>query len=84
MVPAEIQKTIRQTREKKGWDAAKLAKHVCLSVRQIKQLEGEPGDSFYSDQIRLMAAKKVLCRMGLEPNQVDMLLASKSESAVAH
>jgi hypothetical protein len=84
MVPAEVQKTIRQVREEKGWDAARLAKHACLSVRQIQQLEGEPGDSFYSEQIRLLAAKKVLCRMGWDPSKVEQLLIPLIDSPLPH
>lgn len=76
MVSAEIQKTIREMREQKGWDTAHLAKQVCLSVRQVQQLEGEPGDSFYSDHIRFLAAKKVLFSLGWESDKIAQLAAA--------
>lgn len=72
----EVQKTIRQVREEKGWDIVRLAQQTCLSERQIRQLEGEPGDSFYSEHIRMLAAKKALTRMGWEGDNVRQLFAS--------
>lgn len=72
----EVEQTIRQVREAKGWDTQRLAQQTCLSERQVRQLEGEPGDSFYSDQIRVLAAKRVLCRLGWAPEQVSALFTS--------
>lgn len=75
MTPPKIQESIREVREQKGWNTRRMAQHVCLSERQIKQLEGEPGDSFYSDHIRLAAAKRVLARMGYNNEQLNQLFS---------
>lgn len=80
---SEVQQTIKQVREEKGWDTTRLAKQSCLSERQVRQLEGEPGDSFYSDRIRILAAKRVLCRMGWAPEQVSQLFAQAGQPSAA-
>ncbi len=83
MVFTEVQQKIRQVREAKGWDTIRLAQQTCLSERQIRQLEGEPGDSFYSDQIRILAAKKALARMGWDRDQLSRLFSSKHDDTEA-
>lgn len=88
MMSTEVQQTIRKTREEKGWDIVRLAQHACLSERQVRQLEGEPGDSFYSDQIRILAAKRVLVRMGWEREKLSQLftkpIAVQEHKSVKH
>lgn len=50
---------LRDLREAQGWDIAKLAKRLALSPGQLSQLETNQGSLFYTDAIRLTAARKV-------------------------
>lgn len=50
---------LKLIRESKGLDAASLARKLSMSVAQIRQIEDNENSLFYSETIRLTAAKKV-------------------------
>ena len=50
---------IRLKRESQGWAIADLASRACLSVKQIRQIEEGGMTAFYSDSVKLTAARKV-------------------------
>lgn len=50
---------IRLKRESQGWAIADLASRACLSVKQIRQIEEGGMTAFYSESVKLTAARKV-------------------------
>ncbi len=61
---------LRLHRETRGWTMTDMAMRSCLSIKQIRQLEEGGSDSFYSDSVKLTAAKKVGAVLGLSAAQV--------------
>lgn len=61
---------LRVQRETRGWTMTDLAVRSCLSIKQIRQLEEGGSESFYSDAVKLTAAKKVAALLGLSIEQV--------------
>ena len=56
----EIRKeTFTKARESLGLSTKELSGMACLSVRQIEQIENGESSSFYGDQVKFTAAKKV-------------------------
>ena len=56
----EIRKEVfTKARESLGFSAKDLSGMACLSVRQIEQIENGESSSFYGDQVKFTAAKKV-------------------------
>ena len=65
----EIRKeAFAKARESLGLSAKDLSGMACLSVRQIEQIENGESSSFYGDQVKFTAAKKVagLLKLTLE------------------
>lgn len=61
---------LRLQRESRGWTMTDMAMRSCLSVKQIRQLEEGGSESFYSEAVKLTAAKKVASLLGLSTAQV--------------
>ena len=61
---------LRQSRDSIGWSQGELASRACLSVKQIKQLEEGGSSCFYSENVKLTAARKVAQLLGLSENEV--------------
>nr|WP_315227229.1 helix-turn-helix transcriptional regulator [uncultured Limnohabitans sp.] len=61
---------LRLQRETRGWTMTDMAVRSCLSIKQIRQLEEGGSESFYSDAVKLTAAKKVASLLGLSVEQV--------------
>jgi transcriptional regulator with XRE-family HTH domain len=60
---------LRSQRETRGWTMTDMAMRSCLSIKQIRQLEEGGSESFYSDAVKLTAAKKVASLLGLSVEQ---------------
>lgn len=58
-----------KAREALGLSAKDLSRMVCLSVRQIEQIENGETSSFYGSQVKLTAAKKVAGLLKLTPEE---------------
>jgi transcriptional regulator with XRE-family HTH domain len=64
----EIRKeAFTKARESLGLSTKDLSGMACLSVRQIEQIENGESSSFYSDQVKFTAAKKVAGLLKLTP-----------------
>ncbi len=61
---------LRMRREELGWTLADLATRACLSNKQVKQIEEGGTSSFYSDTVKLTAAKKIGGILGLPAQSV--------------
>jgi transcriptional regulator with XRE-family HTH domain len=61
---------LRLQRETRGWTMTDMAMRSCLSIKQIRQLEEGGSESFYSEAVKLTAAKKVASLLGLSTEQV--------------
>jgi transcriptional regulator with XRE-family HTH domain len=57
-------------REELGWALADLATRACLSNKQVKQIEEGGTSSFYSETVKVTAAKKVGGILGLPEQSV--------------
>jgi len=65
--PREIRKeAFTKARESLGLSIKELSGMACLSVRHIEQIENGETSSFYSDQIKVTAAKKVAALLKLK------------------
>ena len=51
--------SVRLKRESFGWAISDMATMACLSAKQIKQIEEGGLGAFYSESVKLTAAKKV-------------------------
>ena len=51
--------SVRRKRESLGWAISDLATMACLSTKQIKQIEEGGMAAFYSESVKLTAARKV-------------------------
>jgi hypothetical protein len=58
---------LRQLREAAGMDTMALARTACLSVAQVRYLEGDGDGVFYSPSIKRQAYKRLLMILGAEP-----------------
>ncbi len=65
---------MRELREGQGLDVAVLARRLAISAAQLRQLEQNQSTLFYSDAIRLAAARKVSAYLG-EPLLLTQALA---------
>jgi len=64
----EIRKeAFTKARESLGLSTKDLSGMACLSVRQIEQIENGESSSFYGDQVKFTAAKKVAGLLKLTP-----------------
>jgi cytoskeleton protein RodZ len=70
---------LRLRRETRGWALSDLATLACMSVKQIRQLEEGGLSSFYSQAVKLTAAKKVGALLGVSAEEV---FAKESEAEV--
>jgi transcriptional regulator with XRE-family HTH domain len=61
---------LRLRRETRGWALSDLATRACMSVKQIRQLEEGGLNSFYSQAVKLTAAKKVGALLGVSAEEV--------------
>jgi transcriptional regulator with XRE-family HTH domain len=61
---------LRLRREARGWVQSDVATRACMSVKQIRQLEDGGLSAFYSDAVKVTAAKKVGALLGLTPEEV--------------
>jgi cytoskeleton protein RodZ len=66
----EIRKeAFTKARESLGLSTKDLSGMACLSVRQIEQIENGESSSFYGDQVKFTAAKKVAGLLKLTPEE---------------
>ena len=61
---------IRLKRETQGWAIADLASRACLSVKQIRQIEEGGMTAFYSESVKLTAARKVAGLLQMSETQL--------------
>jgi transcriptional regulator with XRE-family HTH domain len=61
---------VRLRREAQGWAINDVAARACLSVKQIRQIEEGGLSSFYSENVKLTAAKKVAALLQLSEAQL--------------
>ncbi len=61
---------LRMRREELGWALSDLATRACLSNKQVKQIEEGGTSSFYSETVKVTAAKKVGGILGLPEQSV--------------
>lgn len=61
---------LRMRREELGWNLADLATRACLSSKQVKQIEEGGTSSFYSESVKVTAAKKIGGILGLPEQSV--------------
>jgi transcriptional regulator with XRE-family HTH domain len=61
---------LRLRREARGWVQSDVATRACMSVKQIKQLEDGGLSAFYSEAVKVTAAKKVGALLGLTPDEI--------------
>jgi transcriptional regulator with XRE-family HTH domain len=67
---------LRIQREARGWTLGDMAMRSCLSLKQVRQLEEGGSESFYSESVKLTAAKKVASLLGLPATQALIQPAS--------
>lgn len=61
---------LRLRREERGWVLSDMALRSCMSVKQIRQLEEGGTSAFYSEAVKLTAAKKAASVLGLSEQEV--------------
>ncbi len=61
---------LRMRREELGWALSDIATRACLSNKQVKQIEEGGTSSFYSENVKVTAAKKVGGILGLPEQSV--------------
>ena len=64
---------LRMRREELGWALSDLATRACLSNKQVKQIEEGGTSSFYSETVKITAAKKVGGILGLPAQSVFLV-----------
>lgn len=57
-------------REERGWAQSDMATRACMSVKQIRQIEEGGVSAFYSESVKVSAAKKVAGLLGLSSEQI--------------
>jgi transcriptional regulator with XRE-family HTH domain len=72
-----------EAREKFGLSAKDLGAKVCLSARQIEQIENGETSSFYGAQIKVTAAKKVAKLLNLRDEEAFDINSNASEKLSA-
>jgi len=72
---------LRIQREARGWTLGDMAMRSCLSLKQVRQLEEGGSESFYSESVKLTAAKKVASLLGLPATQALIQPASSLGSS---
>ena len=70
---------LRLRREERGWVLSDMALRSCMSVKQIRQLEEGGTSAFYSEAVKLTAAKKAASVLGLSEQEVFAHEAQVSE-----
>lgn len=77
-----------KARESLGLSTKELSGLSCLSVRQIEQIESDENTSFYGDQVKFTAAKKVEGLLKLKPEDAfdfgEMVQSAKTLDAKDH
>lgn len=61
---------LRLRREERGWVLSDMALRSCMSVKQIRQLEEGGTSAFYSEAVKLTAAKKAAAVLGITEQEV--------------
>jgi transcriptional regulator with XRE-family HTH domain len=61
---------VRLSREAQGWAINDLAARACLSVKQVRQIEEGGLSSFYSESVKLTAARKIAGLLQLSEAQL--------------
>ena len=61
---------IKLRREERGWAQTDLAVRACMSVKQIRQIEEGGVSAFYSESVKISAAKKVAGILGMSPDDL--------------
>jgi transcriptional regulator with XRE-family HTH domain len=61
---------LQQSRDALGWSQGELASRACLSVKQVKQLEEGGTSSFYSEGVKLTAARKIAQILGVSDDEL--------------
>ena len=61
---------VRLCREAQGWAINDLAARACLSVKQVRQIEEGGLSSFYSESVKLTAARKIAGLLQLNEAQL--------------
>ena len=61
---------LRLRREERGWVISDMALRSCMSVKQIRQLEEGGTSAFYSEAVKLTAARKAATILGLSEHEV--------------
>ena len=61
---------VRLCREAQGWAINDLAARACLSVKQVRQIEEGGLSSFYSESVKLTAARKIASLLQLSEAQL--------------
>lgn len=74
---------LRLRREERGWVLSDMALRSCMSVKQIRQLEEGGTSSFYSEAVKLTAAKKAAAVLGLSEQEVFAREAQVPEAEVS-
>jgi transcriptional regulator with XRE-family HTH domain len=64
---------LRMRREELGWALPDLATRACLSNKQVKQIEEGGTSSFYSESVKVTAAKKVGGILGLPEQSIFVM-----------
>ena len=62
--------SVRLKRETLGWAVTDMATLACLSVKQIKQIEEGGTSAFYSESVKLTAARKVAALLNMTDAQL--------------
>lgn len=62
--------SVRLKRESLGWAISDMATMACLSTKQIRQIEEGGMTAFYSENVKLTAARKVAGLLGLTESQL--------------
>ncbi len=61
---------LRLRREERGWVISDMALRSCMSVKQIRQLEEGGTSAFYSEAVKLTAARKAAAVLGISEHDV--------------
>jgi transcriptional regulator with XRE-family HTH domain len=61
---------VRLQRESQGWALSDLATRACLSVKQVRQIEEGGMTAFYSETVKLTAARKIAALLQMSEQQL--------------
>jgi transcriptional regulator with XRE-family HTH domain len=77
--------SVRRKRESLGWAVSDLATMACLSTKQIKQIEEGGMAAFYSESVKLTAARKVAGLLDMTEAQLfGQVVPTVIEQAAPH